>query len=86
MYMKFIANFLILFFFRILYIYKPNKKQVNVIENMCFADLFETDLRDGQEKIVKSTFDFSYRSFSFQKSAKDRQSIQDEPQIAIKIS
>ena len=53
---------------------------------MCFADLFETDLRDGQEKIVKSTFDFSYRSFSFQKSAKDRQSIQDQPQIAIKIS
>ena len=53
---------------------------------MCYADLFETDLRAGQEKIVKSTFDFSYRSFSFQKSAKDRQSIQDQPQIAIKMS
>ena len=51
---------------------------------MCFADLFEADMREGQEKIVKSTFDFSYRSFSFQKNAKDRQSIQDQPQIAIR--
>ena len=50
---------------------------MSIIDNMCYADLFNTDLRKNQRKIATEKFDFSYKSFSFNTRISDEQAIQE---------
>ena len=56
-------------------------KQVSIIKDMCYANLFKTDMRKNQRKIATSTFDFKYKSFSFSTRIADEQAIQDPVSI-----
>jgi len=61
-------------------------KQVSIIDNMCYADLFKTDLRKNQRKIATEKFDFSYKSFSFNTRISDEQAIQCDIRFCLKDS